>query len=147
MQEIEIESNFQGNIVLDSDSFDGEYDNLFKGIRKAIKDRGLLGGMGQLTGLSTNKGVERRQIKREAKVVRKADRNERKNILADAKANVKNSEAEAQVGQANMLASISQATPEGPKKSNKTVLWAGIGGGVLLLIGVVIFIVLKKKGA
>lgn len=146
MQEIELESNFNGDLILEADSFEGEYDQLFKGIRKAVKERGVLGGLGQLTGLSTNKGTERRQARREARLKRKADRNDRKNILVDAKANQKNAEAESQVGQATMLAAIAQepqADKEKPK--SKTMLWVGIGAGVLLLAGVIVILVLRKK--
>lgn len=148
MQQIEIESSFQGDIVIDADSFEGDYDHLFKGIRKAVKERGILGGIGQVSGLSTNKGAERRKANRDARAVRKADRNDRKNLLADAKATQKNAEAQAQTGQADMLTALSQEPPaDTAKKASKTTLFVAIGGGALVIIGLVVFLILRKKGA
>lgn len=161
MKDILLEtSNFTGDIILENFEFDGEYDHLFKNIRKAIKNRGMLGGLGQITGLSTNKGAARRAERKVQKAERKEDRNERKNLLADAKAAVKQSKAEVQLAeaasqtsQANLVESVAQEQAQGagqgeavvsPKKDN-TMMYAGIGGGVLLLIVVLAFVLMRNR--
>lgn len=155
-------SNFNGDIILENFEFEGDYDHLFKGIRKAFKERGLLGGIGQITGLSTNKGAERRAENREKKQDRKEDRNERKNILAEAKAAVKESTAAQQVAeainqqsQAGLVDSLAKeqaqvpaqeqtTSPDPVPKEDNTIMYASIGGAILLVI-VLVLILMRRK--
>ena len=162
MSEIILESNFNGDIIFETSGYNGDYDEFLKGIRKAFKERGLLGGIGQITGLSTNKGAQRRKEKRETKAARKADKNERKNLLADAKANLKNAKAEERVTtadsgriQAEALAAIPLTAakppevtpqPEAPEKDN-TMLYAGVAVGILVLLSLFVFLFVKLKKA
>ncbi|MCR6637450.1 MAG: hypothetical protein NVV82_00210 [Sporocytophaga sp.] len=147
--------NYDGDILIEAENYNGDYDNLFKNLRKAIKERGVLGGLGQATGLSTQAGAERRKAKREARAQRKADRNERKNLMADAKANLKNAKAEEKTAsadasrvQADALAAIPDdvvATPATEPKADNTLLFVGIGIAVCMVIGLVLFLALRKK--
>lgn len=154
-------SNFNGDIILENFEFEGDYDHLFKGIRKAFKERGLLGGLGQITGLSTNKGAERREEKREAKAERKEDKNERKNIVAEATAAQQAAEAVVQQSQAGLVDSIAQeqqaqaqtqaqaqeqtTDPAAKPKEDNTIMYASIAGGVLLVIVLIVVVLMRRR--
>lgn len=150
------QSSFDGNeLVLESYDAEENFSPLFNKIRSAIKNRGLLGGLGQVTGLSTEKGAERRAANRTA-------RQDRKNLKSDSKAAERFANAESTKGQGSLLSSLAapsdssaSASPAplaagapllpDPKKDSKLPLYLGIGGGVLVVVILIVVVLIKSK--
>lgn len=152
-------SNFSGDVVFETSEYgEDQYDHLFKKIRNAIKNRGLLGGLGQVTGLSTEAGSERRKARREAKKERKQERLDAKVEYKQALADKAKAEADAATQQAQAVTDIAQqgdgtdtsgnGNPQNPQGQNNNTLYM-IGGVafVLLLLIAVMFFMRSRPGA
>lgn len=106
--------------------------SLGKGIRNLTKN-GSIGVVGKLTGLYDVDRIRRnRDLKNEER--RLAIENQRQSVNAQSIANTQFAQEV-----------TSQAAQPNSSKKKKLGLYIGIGAGALLVIGVVIFLIIKKK--
>ncbi|SDM68795.1 hypothetical protein SAMN05421823_11959 [Catalinimonas alkaloidigena] len=110
-------------------------------VSKAFNERGLFGALGQMTGLSTNAGAERRDERRDLK-------------MDERQANIDALRGQNQVLDMLLPGAADPVTAGGSNErqiggdqgvGGVPVLWLGIGGGALVLIVFVVILVATRK--